>query len=127
MNEQEVAAGLAPTPGYRYADRVGDRLYVAGQVPLDSSGQLVGESDLGAQVRTCLENLSLLVRTHGVAPADIRHITVHVVGDQPMLAEAWSEVLAWFGGEVPPATLLGATALGYAGQLVEIDAVIVAG
>jgi hypothetical protein len=32
VNEREIAAGLAETPGYRHADEVGDRLFVAGQV-----------------------------------------------------------------------------------------------
>jgi hypothetical protein len=29
-NAAETAAGLAPTPGYRYASVVGDQLFVAG-------------------------------------------------------------------------------------------------
>lgn len=33
INEVELAAGLAPTPGYRYASVVADELFVAGQVP----------------------------------------------------------------------------------------------
>ena len=36
-----MAAGLAATPGYRYTDVLGDRLFVAGQVPLDGSGALL--------------------------------------------------------------------------------------
>ena len=47
MNELEIKAGLAPTPGYRYAKQIGNQLHIAGQVPLDSAGTLVGLGDPG--------------------------------------------------------------------------------
>lgn len=124
MNRGEIAAGLAPTPGYRYADRVGTRLYVSGQVPLDRVGAIVGVGDARVQCRQCLQNLFTLVAHHGFATRDIHHITVYGVGDRTLLGVLWEEVSAVFGGDVPPATLLGVTTLGYADQLVEIDALI---
>lgn len=125
MNEAEHTAGLAPTPHYRYADRLGDQLFVAGQVPLDSHGHLVGPDDPGAQALQCLRNLERLLAVHAFQATDIRRLTVYVVGDQARLSAAWSAVAAWFGGQVPPATLLGVAALGYMGQLVEIDATVI--
>jgi len=125
MNESEIAEGLSPTPGYRYADQVGLQLFVAGQVPLDGDGGLVGESDPATQAGQCLSNLHLLLGVHGFDSSDIRHMTVHVVGHQADLATAWEAVRDHFDGNVPPATLLGATALGFPGQLVEIDAIVV--
>lgn len=53
MNEAELSAGLSATPQYRYADRLGDHLFVAGQVPLDSDGQLVGREDPSTQALQC--------------------------------------------------------------------------
>ena len=47
-------------------------------------------------------------------------LVVYVVGEE--LSAAWDEVRTAFGGEVPPATLLGVARLGHSGQLVEIDA-----
>jgi enamine deaminase RidA (YjgF/YER057c/UK114 family) len=46
MNEAETAAGLPETSHYRYAQRVGDQLFVAGQVPQAADGSIVapGES-----------------------------------------------------------------------------------
>ena len=124
MNENEVAAGLAPTPGYRYADRVGDHLYVAGQVPHDADGALVGDGDPAAQARRCLDNLQLLLGVHDFDLDDVRHLTIHVVGEHQNLLDAWGAVSGWFDGPVPPATLLGAHLLGHTGQLVEVDATI---
>jgi enamine deaminase RidA (YjgF/YER057c/UK114 family) len=125
VNEREIAAGLAETPGYRYADKVGDQLFVAGQVPHDAIGSLVGEDDPAEQARACLVNLRALMGAHGFAMADVRQLTVHVVGGQDDLGAAWNAVRTWFDDNVPPATLLGAHLLGHPGQLVEIDAVIV--
>lgn len=125
MNEIEIAAGLAPTPGYRYADQVGQQLYVAGQVPLDAHGDLVGPDDPAAQARQCLKNLTLLLGARGFATRDVRHLSIHVVGQHDALVAAWAAVRDWFSGDVPPATLLGSPQLGHLGQLVEVDATVV--
>ena len=125
MNEAELNAGLSATQQYRYADRLGDRLFVAGQVPLDSHGNLIGPQDPTAQALQCLRNLERLLAVHEFQVTDIRQLVVYVVGDQASLSAAWSAVAGWFGGQVPPATLLGVTRLGYGGQLVEIDTTVI--
>ena len=127
MNDEERAAGLAPTPSYRYADRIGDRLFLAGQVPLDPEGALVGLGDVAAQATQCLRNLTALIEVHGFGLQDVHRLTVHVVGPREHLSAAWEVVTAWFDGNVPPATLLGAACLGYPEQLVEIDATVLKG
>lgn len=126
LNEAELGAGLAPTPGYVYAQVVGSQLFVAGQVPLDGDGELVGRGDPARQAVACLENLRTLIELHGFAIGDIRHLPIHVVGPHQHLLDAWSAVVDWFDGPVPPATLLGAHLLGHTDQLVEIDATIIA-
>lgn len=125
MNEREIDAGLAPTPGYRYAESVGGQLVVAGQVPLDGAGEIVGPDDPAAQATACLDNLLTLLHVHEFVLSDVRRITVHVVGEHQNLLTAWKAVTDWFPGVVPPATLLGAHLLGHEQQLVEIDATII--
>lgn len=127
MNDDEVRAGLAKTPGYRYAEVVGDQLFVAGQVPHDERGDLVGVGDPALQATACLDNLRLVLGVHGFDLTDVRQLVVYVVGEHPNLIDAWGAVRSWFDGSVPPATLLGVNLLGYADQLVEIDATIVRG
>ena len=121
MNEAERAAGLAETPGYRYANVVRDELYTAGQVPHDAAGSLVG-GDAETQADQCLTNLFRLIELYGFERSHIRRLVIYGVGDD--LAGAWSGVRARFGGEVPPATLLGVVRLGHPGQLAEIDATV---
>jgi enamine deaminase RidA (YjgF/YER057c/UK114 family) len=126
MNEGERAAGLAETPGYRYADHVGGELFVAGQVPRDADGQLVGAGDAAAQAEQCLQNLSTLLGVHGLERRHVRHLRVYVAGEHEHLLAAWSVVRRWFDDDAPPATLLGVAALGYKDQLVEIEPTVVA-
>jgi enamine deaminase RidA (YjgF/YER057c/UK114 family) len=125
VTNEEVAAGLSPPPGYRYAERVGDQLLVAGQVPLDSTGTLVGPGDPARQATACLDNLRTLVGVHGFSIDDVRRLTIYVVGEHDHLLAAWGAASTWFGRELPPATLLGVHLLGYPDQLVEVDAVVI--
>ena len=125
LNSLERSAGLAATPGYEYARRIGGQLFVAGQVPHDSTGQLVGSGDPRAQALQCLQNLDTLLTVHGFTRSDIQRLVVYVVGPAEALASAWSGVTRWFAGPTPPATLLGVALLGHAGQLVEVDATVI--
>lgn len=124
MNELELTAGLPPTPQYQYAQQIGDQLFVAGQVPHDASGRLVGADDPHAQAWQCLSNLSAVMAVHGFSVSDVRRLVIYVVGEQANLSAAWRAVSAFFGGQVPPATLLGVARLGYVGQYVEVDATV---
>lgn len=124
MNELELAAGLAATPGYRYARRRDDELHVAGQVPLDGVGALVAPMDASAQARQCLNNLEVLLECHGFARTDIDHLRIYVVGAREQMTACWQAIRTYFDGDVPPATLLGVSLLGYDGQVVEVDAVV---
>jgi len=124
MNEAERAAGLPATPHYQYAQRVGDRLFVAGQVPHDAQGRLVGPDDPHAQAVQCLKNLTAVVAVHSFSASDVRQLIVYVVGEQANLSAAWKAVTEFFKGQVPPATLLGVARLGYVGQLVEVTATV---
>ena len=125
MNEAEREAGLAATPGYRYVEKVGNQLFVAGQVPHNADGQLIGIDDPHAQSCQCLDNLLKLLAVNGYSLADIRQLVIYVVGQRSNLTQAWTAVKEKFRDGVPPATLLGVTTLGYEGQLVEIDATVI--
>ncbi|ASC74154.1 Enamine deaminase [Halomicronema hongdechloris C2206] len=125
MNTLEIQAGLAVTPGYQYAQPVGNQLFVAGQVPHGIEGNLVGIGSPHAQASQCLKNLRTLMNLYGFSDRDIRQLKIYVVGDHANLTNAWQAVAEWFDNAVPPATLLGVFLLGHENQLVEIDATIV--
>jgi enamine deaminase RidA (YjgF/YER057c/UK114 family) len=71
MNEAERAAGLPPTAQYQYVERVGNQLFIAGQVPNNAQGQIVGLDDPHAQALQCLRNLNTLLTVHGFSISDV--------------------------------------------------------
>ncbi len=64
----------------------------------------------------------------GAGLTDVLKTTVYVDSSDPSdLAAAWEIVRAAFADHDAPSTLLGVSALGYRGQLVEVEAVALAG
>jgi enamine deaminase RidA (YjgF/YER057c/UK114 family) len=99
--------------------------YLAGQVPLDASGELVGPGDHAAQARQAFRNVKLALEGVGAAPVDMVRHNIYVVDHRPELVpiifEAAKEV---YGDPWPLAasTLLGVQALGLPGWLIEVEA-----
>lgn len=112
-------AEMAITTGARFA-------FVAGQCPLDADGHLVGRGDVAAQTRQVVENLRTCLVDLGAGAEQVVRTTVYVAGDQDALATAWSTFRESqiSGTPMAPSTLLGVARLGYEGQLVEIEAIV---
>jgi enamine deaminase RidA (YjgF/YER057c/UK114 family) len=126
--ERGNVPGLAEPPGYHhYASASKARLvFLAGQVPLDQDGTLVGPGDAVAQAHQCLRNLSRVLAAVGATTRDAVRTTVYVVAaEQRALGEVWRAILDSDAGDVvrTAATLLGVERLGYDGQLVEIEVI----
>jgi enamine deaminase RidA (YjgF/YER057c/UK114 family) len=126
MIERGNVPGLAEPPGYaHFAAASGARLvFLAGQVPLDEHGELVGAGDHLAQTRQCLANLATALHAVGRSPGDVVRTTVYVVAsEQQDMGRVWRAILDSDLGDVArtAATLVGVARLGYDGQLVEIE------
>lgn len=124
--ERSNVPGLAEPPGYTHLAAVTDGrlVFIAGQVPLDEQGELVGRGDAVAQAQQCLRNLAACLEAAGVHPADVVRTTVYVVGrESAELGRVWRALMdsALSAVVKTPATLLGVALLGYEGQLVEIE------
>ena len=79
------------------------------------------------QASLAVANLATALAESGATLADVLKTTVFVASAEPAdLVAAWDVVSAAFGEHDAPSTLLGVAMLGYAGQLVEIEAVAVA-
>jgi enamine deaminase RidA (YjgF/YER057c/UK114 family) len=106
----------------------GRLVFTAGACPLDEAGRVVAPDDLEAQTRQTLDNLLAVLAEAGAGPESLLKTTVCVLaGEQSDLVRAWNVVASGLGEARPPSTLLGVSALGYPGQLVEIEAVALAG
>jgi enamine deaminase RidA (YjgF/YER057c/UK114 family) len=119
---------LFPETGYAYAAKAsaGDLVFTAGACPLDEQGVVVAEGDIAAQTRQTLDNLRIALEDSGAAIRDVVKTTIYVASsDRADLVAAWNEIAAVFKDHDVPSTLLGVSVLGYAGQLVEIEAIAV--
>lgn len=113
-------------PRYTLGWRVGNTIYVAGQLPYDKDGNLVGLGDIRAQTRRVLENVRKIVTAGGATMDDVVKLTVFVTDVR--FREPYAEVRAEFFGPNPPAsTLVQIGNLAIPGALIEIEAVAVIG
>ena len=120
----DLAAGVP----YAYAAVTGDQallVFTAGACPLDDAGSTVVVGQRGEPRRTPPWATSAVRWLRpGARLADVVKVTVFVASsDRADLVAAWGVVHEQFAPHEPAATLLGVSALGYADQLVEVEAV----
>jgi len=124
--ERANPAGLHETPGYHHvtitdAPRM---VFLAGQCPLDESGELAGPGDLRAQVDQVVRNITVALASVGATPEDVVRTVIYVVSaDRADLGLVWTALRSSpiAGALTTASTLLGVAQLGFPGQLVEID------
>jgi len=113
-----------PRPRYTHGWRVGNTVYVAGQLALDKDGNLVGPNDIGAQTRRVLENMRRVLENGGASLRDVVKVTVFVTDIR--YRDGYGEVRKEFFSANPPAsTLVQVACLAIPGALIEIEAVAV--
>src|SRR5689334_297457 len=111
---------------YAYAAVARGLVFTAGACPLDADGHVVTPGDVPGQAEQVMENLEVALRAAGCGLEHVLKTTVYVASDQRAdLVAAWEVVHRRFGDHDAPSTLLGVVVLGYAGQLVEVEAVAV--
>ena len=85
---------------------------------------MTAPGDYVKQAELAVANLRTALRAAGASVSDVVKSTVYVASaEQSDLVAVWNVVHAAFGEHDAPSTLLGVAALGYSGQLVEIEAV----
>ena len=121
MRKEAFGTSRAPlTP----ALRVGDTVYVSGQVPVDGSGKVVGD-DVRGQTAQVLANLEAQLEAAGASRADVVKtlvILTHVKRDFAAMNEVYA---AFFADPKPARSTIGAELA--IDVLVEIEAVAIIG
>ncbi|QSI31849.1 RidA family protein [Variovorax sp. RKNM96] len=107
--------------------KVGDTLYLSGQVSVTQDGQTVGAGDIAAQVRKAYGNVAKVLASFGATMADIVDETLFVTDIAGFLdkADALFGIRAeMFGGEPQVSqTLVEVSRLGSADWLIEIKCI----
>ncbi len=108
--------------GYSHVAKAGDAAYIAGQIALDTEGNLVGQGDVGAQTHQVYTNLQAILEELGGSLTDIVKLTTYLT-DRRHLDALRSVRNSFFSDPFPPNTLLFVSGLAQPDYLVEIEAV----
>jgi len=119
VNPPGVAAPLA---NYSHVARVGDTLYISGQVAVDAENNLVGRGDAEGQAEQCLRNIETILKHYGAGLSNVVKITTYITnfGFRPLVGAARDRA---FSAPYPASTLVVISALASPDFLVEIEAI----
>ena len=123
------ASAPQPLGAYHLAAQVSAAklLFVAGQVALDASGNLVGAGDVVAQTRQVFQNIGQILAGAGANFSNVVEFTSYVVGRDSIQAfiQARTQVFPEIfpNEDYPPNTLLVVAGLVREDLLVEVKAV----
>lgn len=121
MRKQIISTSEAPQAigPYSQAVRVGELVFLSGQIPLDpQTGQIVA-GDTAAQTRRVMENLGAVLRAAGASFAEVVRATIYLV-DLADFAQV-NEVYGSYFPTEPPARATVQVAALPRGVAVEID------
>ena len=126
MPKQQLRFDSSTSPSaspYSPGLRVGDFVFVSGQVPRDpATGKLVGET-IEEQTRQVLENIKAILAAGGANLTDVVKVTAHL--SDLDLFERYNKVyVTYFPDPKPTRTTVGSQLLGF---LVEIDVIAYVG
>ena len=125
MSKQQIAtnSGASPVGAYSQGLRVGDFIFVSGQVPRDPvTGKIVGET-IEEQTARVLENIKAILAAGGAEMADVVKVSAHLSDLSNFTA--YNKVYeTYFPDPKPTRTTVGSQLLGF---LVEIDAIAYVG
>jgi len=124
MKRQIIETAHAPGAigTYSQAVRVGDTVYVSGQIPLDpATGQLVS-GDIEAEIRRVFENLKAIVQAAGGTFASVAKVTVFLT-DLTHFAKVNEIMATYFDRPYPARAAVGVAQLPR-GARVEIECIL---
>src|SRR5574341_1690750 len=115
-------AAVHPVRAYSHGIRNDNLLHIAGQVPLDREGKLVGMGDIKAQAEQVYTNLKGVVEAAGGTLANIAKITTFTTnrGYRPAISEVRAK---YFPSDPPASTFLVITSLAEPDFLLEAEAI----
>ena len=125
MAKQLIMPDNGPRPGGAYSPglRVGDFIFVAGQVPIDpATGQVAGDT-IEEQTARVLENIKAILEAGGATMADVVKATVHL-SDLSLFPRYNAVYAGYFPDPKPVRTTVGSQLLDV---LVEIDVIAYVG
>ncbi|HXN09760.1 MAG TPA: RidA family protein [Steroidobacteraceae bacterium] len=124
MPRQVIHTDAAPKAigPYSQAVRVGDTVYVSGQIPLDPGTGTLVSGDIEAEIRRVIENLKAIVQAAGGTLAQVVKVTVFLT-DLAHFAIVNQLMAAYFSEPYPARAAIGVAALPR-GARIEMECVL---
>lgn len=106
--------------------KVGETIWVSGQVALDGDGALVGGDDMRAQAEKVFQNIAEVLAEGGATMNDVVKITAWLT-DMSRFAEYNAARSAAFTNKLPASSAVVSPQLAFPNLLVEVEVVAVLG
>ncbi len=125
-----MGIGQELDPGWAWDDKIpmsqgvkiGNLIFISGQIALDPGGKIVGENDMVVQSERVYENISAILEQAGGSIDDIVKVTAYLTDMSRY--QQYNQVRAkFFGNRRPASTTVAVSALAFKGLLVEVEAV----
>ena len=118
-----VPEGIAANPAFSPGVRVGEFLFISGQVAQDGNGNTVGVGDCAAQTRQVMSRIQTIVQAAGATLQDVVKITTFLINldDYPAFSQVRS---ATFPTSPPASSTVIVAGLVRPEFLVEVEAVV---
>ena len=125
INPQDLAT--PPSNIYHHVVKVGNTVYIAGQLSRDKDGRTIHAGDAEAQTRLVWANLEIAVKAAGGTLADIVKTNTYVVGSENLPKVRAGRLVAQPPEGRPTSTTVVVAGLADPDALVEVEAIAVIG
>jgi reactive intermediate/imine deaminase len=124
MTKQIIATADAPSAigPYSQAVRVGNTIWVSGQIPLDPATKELVTGDIEAQTRRVFENLKIIVLASGASLDDVVKVNIFLV-DLAHFALVNKVMAEYFRAPYPARAAVGVASLPRGAQ-VEVECIV---
>ncbi len=125
MVKEIVYTEKAPKPigPYSQAVKVGNTIYLSGQIPIDPNTNEVVLGDIATQTKRVLDNIKAVLEAAGYSLSDVVKVTVFL--KDLKLFNEFNEVYGEYFKDKPPARTTVEVSNLPKGVLIEIDAIAV--
>jgi reactive intermediate/imine deaminase len=103
--------------------RVGNLLFLSGQVAVDTDGNIVGKGDLKAQTRQVFENIKTILQQAGATFDDVVKMTTYFTVDIRNYEDYFSVRREYFANHNPASTGVQVAALAFEDLLLEVEVI----
>ena len=127
INKETKSLGMPWEKEYGYAQavKVGDKIYVSGQVSHDDKGDIVGRGDMEVQMRQAYANIQNVLAQYGVTMENIVDETLFVTDmDAAFAAAVKCRQDVFSGTPVVASTIVQIQRLAFPELMIEIRCVV---